>query len=101
MYGHVWIEIGPSEPGAGYVFENDIVGGVIPKEFIPSIEKGIREAHGARRARRLSGHRRARRRCSTAAYHDVDSSGPAFEVAASMAFQDARAKRPASICSNP
>ena len=52
------IEIEPGERGAGFVFENDIVGGVIPKEFIPSIEKGIREAHGARRARRLPDDRR-------------------------------------------
>ena len=45
MYGHVWLEIGPSEPGAGYVFENDIVGGVIPKEFIALDRKG--RARGA------------------------------------------------------
>ena len=41
MFGHVWIELGPSEPGAGYVFENDITGGVIPKEFIPSVANTI------------------------------------------------------------
>ena len=58
MYGHVWIEVGPSEPGAGYVFENDIVGGVIPKEFIGSIEKGIREAMQRGVHGRLPGHRR-------------------------------------------
>jgi elongation factor G len=91
MYGHVWIEVGPSEPGAGYVFENDIVGGVIPKEFISSIEKGIREAmlRGV-----LAGYPVIDVKASLfdGSYHDVDSSGPAFEVAASMAFQDAAKK---------
>jgi elongation factor G len=91
MYGHVWIEVGPSEPGAGFVFENDIVGGVIPKEFIPSIEKGIREAmqRGV-----LAGYQVIDVKASLfdGSYHDVDSSGPAFEVAASMAFQEAARK---------
>jgi elongation factor G len=91
MYGHVWLEIGPSEPGAGYVFENDTVGGVIPKEFISSIEKGVREAM-ARGV--LAGYPVIDVRASLfdGSYHDVDSSGPAFEVAASMAFQDAAKK---------
>jgi elongation factor G len=91
MYGHVWLEIGPSEPGAGYVFENDIVGGTIPKEFIPSIEKGVREAmlRGV-----LAGYPVIDVKASLfdGSYHDVDSSGPAFEVASSMAFQDAAKK---------
>jgi elongation factor G len=91
MYGHVWIEVGPSEPGAGYVFENDTVGGVIPKEFISSIEKGIRDAM-ARGV--LAGYPVIDVHASLfdGSYHDVDSSGPAFEVAASMAFQDAANK---------
>jgi elongation factor G len=91
MYGHVWLEIGPSEPGAGYVFDNDIVGGTIPKEFIPSIEKGVREAM-ARGV--LAGYPVIDVKASLfdGSYHDVDSSGPAFEVAASMAFQDAAKK---------
>ncbi len=91
MYGHVWLEIGPSDPGEGFVFENKIVGGVIPKEFIPSVEKGIRDAMGRGviagfpvidvKARLVDG-----------SFHQVDSSGPAFEVAASMAFQDGARK---------
>jgi elongation factor G len=91
MYGHVWIEVGPSEPGAGYVFENDIVGGVIPKEFISSIEKGIRDAMGRGV---MAGYPVIDVKASLfdGSYHDVDSSGPAFEVAASMAFQDAAKK---------
>ena len=91
MYGHVWLEIGPSEPGTGYIFENEIVGGTIPKEFIPSIEKGVREAM-ARGV--LAGYPviDVRAQLFDGSYHDVDSSGPAFEVAASMAFQDAAKK---------
>ena len=75
------------EPGAGFVFENDIVGGIIPKEFIPSIEKGVREALGRGV---LAGYPDDRREGSLidGSYHEVDSSGPAFEVAASMALQD-------------
>jgi elongation factor G len=91
MYGHVWLEVGPSEPGAGFVFSNDIVGGVIPKEFIGSIEKGIRDAMGRGV---LAGYQVIDVQASLfdGSYHDVDSSGPAFEVAASMAFQDAARK---------
>jgi elongation factor G len=91
MYGHVWLEIGPSEPGAGFVFSNDVVGGTIPKEFIPSIEKGVREAmqRGV-----LAGYPVIDVKASLfdGSYHDVDSSGPAFEVASSMAFQEAAHK---------
>jgi len=88
MYGHVWLQIGPSEPGAGFVFSNDLVGGVIPREFHSSIEKGVRDAmqRGV-----LAGYPVIDVKASVfdGSYHDVDSSGPAFEVAASMAFQDA------------
>ncbi len=91
MYGHVVLNIGPSDPGAGYVFENSIVGGTIPKEFIPSIEKGVREAlqRGV-----LAGYPviDVKAELIDGSYHDVDSSGPAFEVAASMAFQEAANK---------
>jgi elongation factor G len=91
MYGHVWVEVGPSEPGAGYVFENAIVGATIPKEFIPSIEKGIRDAM-ARGV--MAGYPviDVKATLIDGSYHDVDSSGPAFEVAASMAFQEAARK---------
>jgi elongation factor G len=87
QYGHVWIEIQPTERGTGFVFENDIVGGVIPKEFIPSIEKG---AKGALSRGILCGYPMTdvKVRLFDGSFHEVDSSGPAFEVAASMAFQD-------------
>jgi elongation factor G len=91
QYGHVVIDVEPAERGAGYIFENDTVGGVIPKEFIGSVEKGIKEAlsRGV-----LAGYPvvDVKVRVVDGSYHEVDSSGPAFEVAGSMAFQEA-AKR--------
>jgi elongation factor G len=87
QYGHVKIEITPGERGSGFKFENVIVGGLIPKEFIPSIEKGIKDAtlRGV-----LAGYQvlDVHVKLYDGSYHEVDSSGPAFEVAASMAFQD-------------
>jgi elongation factor G len=87
QYGHVKVDIEPSERGSGLVFVNDIVGAVIPKEFIPSVEKGVRDAM-ARGV--LCGYPLVdvRVRLFDGSYHEVDSSGPAFEVAASMAFQE-------------
>jgi elongation factor G len=87
MYGHVWLEIEPAEKGAGFVFENKIVGGVVPKEFIPSVEKGIK---GAMERGVLAGYPviDVYAAIVDGSYHEVDSSGPAFEVAASLAFQD-------------
>jgi elongation factor G len=87
QYGHVKIELEPGERGSGFHFENATVGGVIPKEFIPSIEKGIREAavRGV-----LAGYSviDVRAKLYDGSFHEVDSSGPAFEIAASMAFQE-------------
>jgi elongation factor G len=87
QYGHVRIELEPAERGSGYTFENGIVGGIIPKEFIPSVEKGIRDAMGRGV---LAGYPvvDVKARLYDGSYHEVDSSGPAFEIAASMAFQD-------------
>ncbi|WP_437289005.1 elongation factor G [Sorangium sp. So ce406] len=99
QFGHVRIDIEPAERGAGFVFENDIVGGIIPKEFIPSIEKGIRDAMGRGV---LAGYPVVdiKVRLHFGSYHEVDSSGPAFEVAASMAFQDG-AKRAGLVLLEP
>ncbi|MEO8799833.1 MAG: elongation factor G, partial [Polyangiaceae bacterium] len=87
QYGHVLMEIEPGERGAGFVFENDVVGGAIPKEFIPGVEKGVREAmtRGV-----LAGYPIVDMKCRLydGSYHDVDSSAQAFEIAASMCFQD-------------
>ena len=87
QYGHVRIRMAPQERGGGFTFENKIVGGIIPKEFIPSVEKGIREAlqRGV-----LAGYpiNDIYVELYDGSYHEVDSSGPAFEIAGSMAFQD-------------
>ena len=87
QYGHCKIRVAPGERGTGYVFENKIVGGIIPKEFIPSIEKGIRDAmqRGVLAGYPLTD---IHVELYDGSYHEVDSSGPAFEIAASMAFQD-------------
>jgi len=99
QFGHVLMEITPGERGTGYVFENDIVGGVIPKEFIPAIEKGVGEAmeRGV-----LAGFPIADMHCRLydGSYHDVDSSAQAFEIAASLCFQDG-AKRAGLILLEP
>ncbi len=91
QYGHVKIEMEPGERGTGYVFENGIVGGIIPKEFIPSVEKGIRDAMGRGV---LAGYPMTDLKVKLifGSYHEVDSSGPAFEIAGSMAFQDGAKK---------
>jgi elongation factor G len=87
QYGHVKLYVEPAERGAGFVFENKIVGGTIPKEFIPSVQKGVRDAmeRGV-----LAGYpvTDIRVELFDGSYHEVDSSGPAFEIAGSMAFQD-------------
>jgi elongation factor G len=87
QYGHVLMDLEPGERGSGFVFDNDIVGGVIPKEFIPAIEKGVREAM-ARGV--LAGFPVVdmKARLYDGSYHEVDSSAQAFEVAASLCFQD-------------
>jgi elongation factor G len=86
QYGHVVIDMAPGERGTGFVFENRIVGGIVPKEFFPSIEKGIRDAMGRGV---LCGYPISDLKVALidGSYHDVDSSGPAYEIAASMAFQ--------------
>jgi elongation factor G len=90
QYGHCKIELEPA-PGAGFVFENDITGGAIPKEFIKPIEVGIREAldRGI-----LAGYPvvDVKVRLYDGSYHDVDSSEMAFKIAGSMAFQEAAKK---------
>ena len=88
QYGHVVIEVEPLEPGAGYVFENKIVGGAIPKEYIPAVDAGIQSASltGV-----LAGYNVVDFKVSLVdgSYHEVDSSEMAFKIAASMAFKDA------------
>jgi len=90
QYGHVWIELAPN-PGKGYEFENAIVGGVIPKEYIPSVSQGIQEAM---RNGVLAGYPMVdvKVKLFDGSYHEVDSSELAFKIAGSMAFQEAARK---------
>jgi elongation factor G len=91
QYGHVKIHLFPGEPGSGYVFENEIVGAAIPKEFIKPVDEGIKEAltRGV-----LAGYPidDVRIELYDGSFHDVDSSEMAFKIAGSMAFQDAAKK---------
>lgn len=91
QYGHCWITIEPLEPGNGFIFENKIVGGVIPKEYIPAIEKGIREALDLGV---LAGYpvTDVKVVLFDGSYHEVDSSEMAFKIAGSMAFKEAFSK---------
>jgi elongation factor G len=91
QYGHVVINVEPGERGSGFVFVDKLVGGVIPKEFIPSVEKGIFGAMG-RGALASYPIVDVRAELVGGSFHEVDSSGPAFEVAASMAFQEATSR---------
>ena len=91
QYGHAKIHLFPGEPGTGYIFENEVVGGSIPREFIKPIDEGIKEAltRGV-----LAGYPidDVRVVLYDGSYHDVDSSEMAFKIAGSMAFQDAAKK---------
>jgi elongation factor G len=91
QYGHCVINLGPSEPGQGFVFEDKIVGGVIPREYIGPIEQGIKEAleNGI-----LAGYPMVdvKVELTYGSYHDVDSSEMAFKIAGSMAFKEAARK---------
>ena len=91
QYGHCWIEISPNETGAGFVFENKIVGGVIPKEYINPIEAGVKQAmeNGV-----LAGFPLVDVKATVydGSFHEVDSSEAAFKIAGSMAFKAAAEK---------
>jgi len=91
QYGHVWLELEPLEPGTGFVFENKIVGGVVPKEYIAPVEAGIREAM---QSGVLAGYPVVDVKATLfdGSYHEVDSSEMAFKVAASMAFKEGSKK---------
>ena len=91
QYGDVWIEFTPNEPGAGFEFENAIVGGVVPREYIPAVEAGLKDsmANGV-----LAGYELidVKAKLFDGSYHDVDSSEMAFKVAASLALKEAAKK---------
>lgn len=91
QYGHVYIRLEPQEPGAGYEFTNAIVGGAVPKEYIPAVDKGIQEAmtNGV-----IAGFPVVDVKATLydGSYHEVDSSEMAFKIAGSMAFKEAASK---------
>ena len=91
QYGHVWLTVEPQEAGKGFEFENEIVGGTVPKEYIPAVEKGLRETIDTGV---LAGYPVVDIKVSLVdgSYHDVDSSEIAFKIAASMAFKDGMRK---------
>ena len=88
QYGHVWITLEPSDPGKGYEFVNGIVGGTVPREYIPAVDKGIKEAT---ESGVLAGYPVVDVKVTLfdGSYHDVDSNEMAFKIAGSMAFRDA------------
>jgi elongation factor G len=90
-YGHVWIELMPNEPGKGFEFVNGIVGGVVPKEYIPSVSAGIQEAM---RNGVIAGFPVVdiKAKIFDGSYHDVDSDEISFKVAGSMAFKEGAKK---------
>ena len=91
QYGHVWLELEPKQPGEGFEFVNKIVGGVIPREYIPAVQRGVEEAtqNGV-----LGGYPVLDLKVTLfdGSYHEVDSSEMAFKIAGSMAFKDGMKK---------
>ncbi|MBO0443824.1 elongation factor G [Vagococcus fluvialis] len=96
QYGHVWVEFTPNEEGKGFEFENAIVGGVVPREYIPAVEKGLADSmnNGV-----LAGYPLVdiKAKLYDGSYHDVDSNETAFRVAASMALRAAAKKAQPAI----
>ncbi|MDD2659351.1 MAG: elongation factor G [Methylococcales bacterium] len=91
QYGHVWLRIEPQEPGKGYEFVNQIVGGVVPKEYIPAVDKGVQEQI---KCGVLAGYPMLDVKVSIfdGSYHDVDSNEMAFKIAGSMCFREGARK---------
>jgi elongation factor G len=91
QYGHVWLKLEPQEPGTGYAFVNGIVGGVVPKEYIPAVDKGIQEQlqNGV-----IAGYPVVDVKVTLfdGSYHDVDSNEMAFKIAGSMGFKEGALK---------
>jgi elongation factor G len=96
QYGHVWLRLEPREPGAGYEFVNGIVGGVVPKEYVPAVDKGVQEqmVKGV-----LAGYPVVDVKVTLfdGSYHEVDSSEMAFKIAGSMGFKDGALKAGAQL----
>ncbi|MBD3330406.1 elongation factor G [Candidatus Peregrinibacteria bacterium] len=99
QFGHVYLRLTPQEPGEGYEFVNSIVGGKIPKEYIPAVDKGIQEAMSKGI---IAGYPMVdiKAELYDGSYHDVDSSEMAFKIAASICFQNA-CKRASAVLLEP
>lgn len=91
QYGHVWVEFSPLEPGEGFIFENKIVGGSVPREYVPAVQNGIQESL---RNGMLAGYPVLDIKATLVdgSYHDVDSNEMAFKIAGSMALKAAKSK---------
>jgi len=91
QYGHVYLRIEPGEPGSGYEFVNEVVGGVVPKEYIPAVDKGVQEAmkSGVKAGYPVVD---VKVTLYDGSYHDVDSSEQAFKIAGSICFKEGAAK---------
>lgn len=91
QYGHVWVEFAPLEPGEGFIFENKIVGGSVPREYVPAVQNGIQESL---RNGMLAGYPVLDIKATLVdgSYHDVDSNEMAFKIAGSMALKAAKSK---------
>ncbi len=96
QYGHVWLKIEPQEPGSGYEFVNQIVGGVVPREYIPAVDKGVQEQmeNGV-----IAGFPVVDVKVTLfdGSYHDVDSNEMAFKIAGSMCFKEGAKKAKAVL----
>ena len=91
QYGHVYLRIEPGEPGSGYEFVNEVVGGVVPREYIPAVDKGVQEAmkSGVKAGYPVVD---VKVTLYDGSYHDVDSSEQAFKIAGSICFKEGAAK---------
>ena len=91
QYGHVYLRLEPGEPGSGYEFVNEVIGGVVPKEYIPAVDKGVQEAmkSGVKAGYPVVD---VKVTLYDGSYHDVDSSEQAFKIAGSIGFKEGAAK---------
>ena len=98
QYGHVVLKVEPQEAGKGFEFVDAIKGGVVPREFIPAVEKGLRETLPVRRSGWVIPIVDVKVTLHFGSYHDVDSNENAFKMAASMGFKDGMRKAQTRCC---
>ncbi len=98
QFAEVWIKFEPLERGEGFEFVDETVGGSVPREFVPAVEKGLEDPEGRRRARRTSPPWTSAPRCIDGKYHDVDSNALTFEIAAKACFREGIRKAAPQSC---